>query len=97
MENITAVEILKRADLPPHDVPKRFKSVEVRIGRTEVGSSHGLQAIVVNHACAVYAGGDMEMAALIFCTRLMSGRYVTVQSTAVTYLEIDELNLLALR
>ena len=95
MSKITAVEILKRADLPPHNVPIRFKSVVIRIGTTD-HSNHGLEPIVVNQICGEYPGGNMEIVALIFCDNVMEGRFITMQSSAITYLEVDEANVLVL-
>ena len=89
-----AIEVLKRADTPsPRYVPSRFRSVTFRIGPTD-HSNHGLAPIVKNDKCGEYRGGNMKMVALVFCGQPMAGRFVTMQSSVVTYLEVDEVNIL---
>ena len=87
--------VLKRADLTPQNAPKRFKSVTIRFGLTD-HSNHGLKPIEDGQICGVYPGGNMEMVALVLCDQPLVGRFVTMQSSVVTYLEVDEANVLVL-
>lgn len=90
LDSIRAVEVLKRVDMPPHRIPARFRDVIVRVGFEDVGN-HPLSLITKNVQCGEFGKGTMEMVAIIFCESSLSGRFLTVQSTAVTFLEFDEL------
>ena len=87
LANIGLVEVSKR-----YILHTRFKDVEVRIGNVPTLPAFGLAPIVVNSLCAAYPGANWSPKARFSCLTPMSGRYLTIQSLASTYLGIGEVH-----
>ena len=96
VENIDRILVVKRANRvtpSPADVADRFKSIDVRIGDDPVpaGTARTDLASVGNALCLSFAGDNDATAETLECSSPLSGRYMTLQNTVATYLEIDEL------
>ena len=88
------IVVLKREQgeilLTNDNIPRRWEDVEARIGNTATAVSTGLNALTSNTICNTDNGNNEDLVAFICCTTPLTGRYLTLQSTASTYLEADE-------
>ena len=64
--------------------------VEARIGFEEWDVSRGLQPITLNEVCDTFGEANNEVVALLTCTEALAGRYLTLQTLVMTFLEVDE-------
>ena len=86
---IAGVEVLKRKDFWP-----RFQEVEIRIGDTDVtGHTAAMGRIAANAPCHHFKTGNDHWGQVLFCTRLMDGRYLTLQGLQ-SPLELDEIDVI---
>ena len=86
INEITYVEFFKRA----HN-GQRFKDVTIRIGNVDWSEVGGLRPIDVNKQCGWAGSPPSGTFQLWFkCFSSMTGRYLSAQSSAHTYLEADE-------
>ena len=70
---------------------KSFSHLEVRIGHTDVtGHTPALGKISANELCLPLGEGNGNGGGVSYCTRLMEGRYLTIQALKES-MALDEL------
>ena len=74
---------------------RSFSHLEVRIGHTNVTGHHTLAMgrISANKPCLLLGEVNGSGSGVFYCTRLMEGRYVTIQALKET-IALDELNVI---
>ena len=86
---IAGVEVLKRRDMW-----NQFEEVEVRVGDTDVtGHTTAMGRITANGPCHHFKTGNHHWGQVLFCTRLMAGRYLTLQGVQ-DGVQLDEINVI---